>query len=252
LTAATQCDAWIAGRKRNPLARLRLFCFAYAGNGAAIFRAWSDGLPGDVEVCPVQLPGRGTRLMEAPFTRLSPLVQALAQALAPLLDKPCAFFGHSLGALIGFELARELRRRSGAGPDHLFVSAARAPQIAPRDRPLHDLPESELLAELRQLNGSPQAVLEDQELMELLLPAVRADFAVCETYAYVSEPPLACSISGFGGEQDRRVAQRDLDSWRDQTSARFSLRMFPGDHFFLNRMPPLLLQSISQDLRGIG
>src|ERR1700694_2711560 len=155
------CDQWIVRRKPGPHTRRRLFCFPYAGAGASIFRAWPDGLPTDVEVCPVQFPGRGTRLMERPFTRLSPLVEALAQALVPLLDKPFAFFGHSLGALVGFELARQLRRQTGVQPVRLFVSADRAPQIPPRDRPIHALPKGEFLVELRRLNGIPRKVLED-------------------------------------------------------------------------------------------
>ena len=127
MTTATAFDSWIACRTPNPQARLRLFCFPYAGAGASIFRTWSDGLPADVEVCPVQIPGRGTRLMETPFTQLAPMVEALAQTIGPLLDKPFAFFGHSLGALVGFELARQLRRQSGVQPVRLFVSADRAP-----------------------------------------------------------------------------------------------------------------------------
>src|ERR1039458_7197841 len=110
-TTAAAFDPWISCRRPGPEARLRLFCFPYAGAGALIFRTWSDGLPADVEVCPVQLPGRGTRLMERPFTQLSLLIEALAQALVPFLDKPFAFFGHSLGALVSFELARRIRRQ---------------------------------------------------------------------------------------------------------------------------------------------
>jgi medium-chain acyl-[acyl-carrier-protein] hydrolase len=249
MTTATAFDSWIAFRKPNPQARLRLFCFPYAGTGASIFRTWSDGLPADVEVCPVQFPGRGTRLMESPFTQLSPLVQALAEALVPLLDKPFAFFGHSLGALVGFELARQLRRHSGVQPVGLFVSADRAPQIPPRDRPLHALPEGEFLNELRRLNGIPGKVLEDIELMQIMLPVLRADFAVYETYVYTTEPPLDCPISTFGGLQDHRVSRGDLEAWRDQTNASFSLQMLPGDHFFLNKAQPLLHQVLSQELR---
>jgi medium-chain acyl-[acyl-carrier-protein] hydrolase len=252
MTIATAFDSWIACRKSNPQARLRLFCFPYAGTGASIFRTWSDGLPADVEVCPVQFPGRGTRLMETPFTQLSPLVQGLAQALVPLLDKPFAFFGHSLGALVGFELARQLRRQSGVQPVRLFVSADRAPQIPHRDRPIHALPEGEFLEELRRLNGIPGKVLEEVELMQMMLPVLRADFAVYETYVYSTEPPLNCPISTFGGLQDHRVSRGDLEAWRDQTSDTFSLRMFPGDHFFWNTTQPLLLQVLSQELRGDG
>ena len=252
MTAAIAFDSWIAFRKPNPQACLRLFCFPNAGTGASIFRTWSRGLPADVEVCPVQLPGRGTRLIETPFTQLTPLVQALAQALVPLLDKPFAFFGHSLGALVGFELARQLRRQSGVQPVRLFISADRAPQIPHQDRPIHELPEGELLVELRRLNGIPGKVLEDVELMQIMLPVLRADLAVYETYVYSTEPPLNCPISTFGGLQDHRVSRGDLEAWRDQTSVSFSLRMFPGDHFFWHTTQPLLLQVLSQELRGGG
>jgi medium-chain acyl-[acyl-carrier-protein] hydrolase len=252
MTTTTAFDSWIACRKPNPQARLRLFCFPYAGTGASIFRTWSDGLPADVEVCPVQFPGRGTRLMETPFTQLSPLVQALAQTLVPLLDKPFAFFGHSLGALVGFELARQLRRQSGVQPVRLFVSADRAPQIPHRERPIHALPEGEFLVELRRLNGIPGKVLEEAELMQIMLPVLRADFAVYETYVHSTEPPLNCPISTFGGLQDHRVSRGDLEAWRDQTSGSFSLWMFPGDHFFWNTIQPLLLKVLSQELGADG
>ena len=252
MITAIAFDSWIAFRKPNPQACLRLFCFPNAGTGASIFRTWSRGLPADVEVCPVQLPGRGTRLIETPFTQLTPLVQALAQALVPLLDKPFAFFGHSLGALVGFELARQLRRQSGVQPVHLFISADRAPQIPHQDRPIHELPEGELLVELRRLNGIPGKVLEDVELMQIMLPVLRADLAVYETYVYSTEPPLNCPISTFGGLQDHRVSRGDLEAWSDQTSVSFSLRMFPGDHFFWHTTQPLLLQVLSQELRGGG
>ena len=250
MIAATAYDSWIAFRRPNPQARLRLFCFPYAGNGAAMFRAWPGGLPAYVEVCPVQFPGRGSRLMETPFTRLPPLIEALGQALAPLLEKPFAFFGHSLGALVGFELARQLRRQSGVQPVRLFVSAARAPQIPSRHRPIHGLPEDQFLEELRRLNGTPAEVLEHVEFMQIMLPILRADFAIYETYAYSPEPPLTCCISSFGGLQDHRVSRDDLDAWREQTSASISRRMFPGDHFFLNTAQPLLLQALSEELPG--
>jgi medium-chain acyl-[acyl-carrier-protein] hydrolase len=252
MTTVIAVDSWIACRKPNPQARLRLFCFPYAGSGASMFRTWSDGLPADVEVCPVQFPGRGTRLMETPFTQLSLLVEGLAQALVPLMDKPFGFFGHSLGALVGFELARQLRRQSAVQPVCLFVSADRAPQIPHRDRPIHALPDGEFLAELRRLNGIPGKVLEDMELMQVMLPILRADFAVYETYVYATEPQLDCPISSFGGLHDHRVSRGDLEAWRSQTNASFSLQMFPGDHFFLNTTPSLLLEALSQVLRRDG
>jgi medium-chain acyl-[acyl-carrier-protein] hydrolase len=250
MTTAAAFDSWIACRKPRPQARLRLFCFPYAGGGALIFRTWADSLPADVEVCPIQLPGRGTRLMEPLCTQLSPLIQALAQALFPLLDKPFAFFGHSLGALVSFELARQLRRQYGVQPVRLFVSASRAPQLPHRGLPVHTLPEGDFLAELRHLNGIPRAVLEHEELMQITLPVLRADFAVYETYVYSTELPLNCPISTFGGLRDRTVSQSDLEAWREQTRGSFSLQMFPGDHFFLNTTQPLLLRVLSQELHG--
>lgn len=237
------------GRKPNPQARLRLFCLPYAGGAASVFRDWSGGLPADVEVCPIQFPGRGTRLMEPPYSSLSLLVEALAEALLPLLDKPFALFGHSLGSLVSFELARQLRANHRARPARLFVSAGPAPQIPHRELPIHDLPEKEFAAELRRLNGTPGELLEDKELMDIVIPSLRADFALYESYRYVSEPPLNCPISTYGGLSDQRVNHCDLEAWRDQTTLSFSIRMFPGDHFFLKSTQPLLLRALSQELR---
>ena len=250
MTTTAAFDSWIAYRKPRPQARLRLFYFPYAGGDALIYRTWADGLPADVEVCPIQLPGRGTRLMEPLFTQLSPLLQALAQALLPLLDKPFAFFGHSLGGLVSFELARQLRRQYGVQPIRLFVSEGHAPQFPHRGLPVHTLPEGDFLTELRRLNGTPRAMLEHEELMQIALPVLRAAFAIYETCVYATELPLNCSISAFGGLRDRTVSQSDLEAWREQTHGSFSLQMFPGDHFFLHTTQPLLLRVLSQELHG--
>jgi medium-chain acyl-[acyl-carrier-protein] hydrolase len=245
-TSAAAFDSWISFRKPNPEARLCLFCFPYAGAGALTFRNWQDWLPTDVEVCPIQLPGRGTRMAERPFTQLPPLVEALATALRPLADKSFAFFGHSLGALVSFELARRIRGQYGVRPVRLLVSAGRAPQVLHRGPPIHGLPKNEFLAELRRLNGTPSELLDHEELMEILLPLLRAEFAIYETYVYSTEPPLNCPIAVFGGLEDRRVNNSELEAWRAQTSGSFSLRMFPGDHFFLKQ--PLFLRALSQEL----
>jgi len=250
MTTTSAFDTWVSWHKPNPQASLRLFCFPYAGGAALTFRTWSNSLPMAFEVCPVELPGRGKRITSAPFTRLQPLVQAIAQALLPHLDKPFAFFGHSMGGLVSFEVARLLRKKYGLNPVHLFVSGYRAPQVPDPDPPIHALPEPEFLEELRRLNGTPEAVLENAELMQLLLPALRADFAVIETYAYIPESPLDCPITAFGGLQDREVSCDHLEAWREQTHAAFSLQMLPGDHFFLHSAQPLLLQSLSQELYG--
>lgn len=251
MTTAPTSKSWIVYPQPNSQAKLRLFCFHYAGGRAWIFRNWSDDLPSSVEICSIELPGRGFRLIEPPFTSLDPLVEAIASALLPHLEKPFAFFGHSMGGLISFELTRTLRKNHGLKPLHLFISGHRAPQLPDPDPPIHNLPESEFVDELRDLEGTPEEVLENAELMQLLLPSLRADFAVIETYAYVAEPPLECPITAFGGLQDQEVSYDELKAWQEQTNASFSLHMLPGNHFFLHSAQLLLLKLLSQDLHRL-
>lgn len=241
-------NPWLIYPKPNPKAYLRLFCFPYAGGGASIFRAWSIQLPPDIEVCSVQLPGRESRLKEPLFTNLSPLIDTLTPALLPHLDRPFAFFGHSVGALICFEVARQLRRLQHKNPLHLFISGRRAPQLPALEPPSHQLADAEFLEELRRYNGTPGNVLQNVELMNLFLPILRADLAINETYIYEHEAPLDCSISVFGGLEDGKVSRDSLAAWSKQTDGTFNLRMFPGDHFFLKSQQEALLQAICQDL----
>jgi medium-chain acyl-[acyl-carrier-protein] hydrolase len=244
----TQSNAWVSSPRPNPQANLRLFCFPYSGAGASIFYPWQNVLPPAIEVCPVQLPGRETRLAEPPFTRLPPLVGELAPALLPLLDKPFAFFGHSMGTLVSFELARCLRQHYGLSPVHLMVSGHNAPQTPDDEPPIHDLPEHEFTQKVRELNGIPEDVLANAELWQLLLPILRADFTVCETYAYQPGRPLQCSITVLGGLQDESLTRQGLQAWREHTTAAFSVRMFPGDHFYLNTARSLLIETIAREL----
>lgn len=185
---------------------------------------------------------------EVPFTQLVPLVEAIVQSLLPYLDKPFAFFGHSMGGLTSFEVARFLRCAYARSPVHLFVSGRRAPQIPNSGALIHTLPDAEFLEELRHLNGTPEAVLANEELMQLLLPTLRADFAVLETYTYQPESPLDYPITAFGGLQDPDVSCEMLEAWKEQTSVAFSLHMFLGDHFFIHTAQSLLLQSLNQSL----
>lgn len=249
--ATGSAERWLAYREANPRARLRMFCFPYAGGGASTYRGWGASLPQEVEVCPVQLPGREGRLREPPFTRSEEMIAAIADALTPWLDLPFVFFGHSMGGMIGFELARELRRRGRALPLHLFVSGRRAPQLPARDEPIHDLPEPEFIERLRELEGTPEEVLQHAELMKLLIPLLRADFAVNETYEYTEEPQLDIGISAFGGLSDVDVTRDDVEAWGVQTRGRFRMRMMPGGHFFLHNQKDLILESVARDLAEI-
>lgn len=246
--AIAPSNSWISLARPNPLAKIRLFCFPYSGAAASVFYPWADILPSTIEVCPVQLPGHGTRLAEPLFQRLATLVAAAADGLQPYLDKPFAFFGHSMGALLSFELARHLRRNGKPGPVHLFVSGHGAPHLPDRNPPLHPLPEPEFVAKLRELNGTPEEILRHQELLQLLIPILRADFAVCETYVHPPEPPLACPISAYGGLGDAYVSREELAAWQEHTASRFSVRMFPGDHFYLNSAQLYLLQALAREI----
>lgn len=213
-----------------------------------MFRTWSNELPSEIEVCAVQLPGRENRLNEPLRTQLSPVVQTLAQALLPHMNKPFAFFGHSMGALMSFELARQLQKQNSPVPVHLFVSGREAPQILDTKPPIHNLPLPAFVEKLRDYNGTPEVVLQDPELMQLLVPVLRADFAIVETYEYSNKEPLNCPISAFGGLEDSLVKHENLPDWRNQTSNSFQLRMLKGNHFFLHTERSLLLKYISQDL----
>ncbi len=242
---------WFVCLRPAPQARLRLFCFPYAGGGAPLFRNWPDGLPG-VEVWAAQLPGRGSRFREKALTAMPPLVQALAAHFAPDEDaRPYAFFGHSMGGRLAFELTRALRRQGRMLPARLFVSACPAPQLAPERPPIHSLPQAAFLAELARRNGIPQELLAEQELLDLLLPMVRADFMAYETAVYESEPPLprTCPIHAFGGVDDPLVSREALAAWQEQTAGTFQLSFFAGDHFFLRTAERELLGVVGRDCR---
>lgn len=250
IIAGLTSTPWLAGVKPNLSASLRLFCFPYAGGAAAIFRSWQAELP-EVEVCPVQLPGRGRRLKEPAYTNVHTLVQELAQGLFPFLGKPFAFFGHSMGASISFELARYLRREHNLMPRHLFLSGRRAPHIPAEHAPIYNLPEPEFITGLRDLKGTPHEALEQPDLMELLLPLLRADFELSETYTYLNGPLLDCPMSIYGGEEDDDVPREHLEAWGQLTTGSVSVKMFPGDHFFVNTAQSNLLRTLSQELKPL-
>ncbi len=250
--ATGRSSLWFVCPKPDPASRLRLFCFPYAGGSAAVFHPWPSRLPRGVEVCTLQLPGRGTRLREPAFTRISQVIPILGDVILPYLDIPFAFFGHSLGAFIGFELARHLRSQLDLHPAHLFVSGQRAPQTPDPHPPIRHLADDEFIEEVRRrYNGIPEEVLQAPELMEILLPALRADFSMNETYRYVAGDPLDCSISCFGGVDDRSRSHEELVAWQAQTLGSFELTMIPGDHFFIQTAHIPLLEALSREVGAL-
>lgn len=251
MTNIQKKESWITFPKANPSADLRLFCFPYAGGSSIMFRSWIKELPPNIELCPIELPGRGSNIKLAPLNRLEPILKELTQQIKPYLCKQFAFFGHSMGGLLSFELTRLLYKKYGISPVNLIISARGAPQILELEPPIHTLPESDFINKLREYNGTPDAVLENQELMQLFLPILRADFAVLETYTYEHALPLECAISVFGGLQDKKVTIVELEAWRKQTNNKFLLKMLPGNHFFINNSISLLTKEISNILKKI-
>ncbi|HEU0053256.1 MAG TPA: alpha/beta fold hydrolase [Longimicrobium sp.] len=244
-------SSWVVVPRPAPSAGLRLFCFPYAGAGASVFYSWPRALPAEVEVCAVQFPGREARIAEPAFTDVHALVDVLAGELAPWMDRPFAFFGHSNGALIAFELARRLRRDGRRGPAHIFASGRPAPQVPLWEEPIHALPEPEFLQALRRFKGTPEEILQNAEIMEMVSPTLRADFSISETYEHVPEAPLSVPITVYGGRADEEVPEHTLDPWREQTAAAYQKVMFPGDHFFLNGDRDALLRQLTAELRGV-
>jgi surfactin synthase thioesterase subunit len=243
---------WFSRPAPRPAARLRLFCLPYAGGGTAPFRPWVEHLPDDIELCLVQLPGRETRMREVPYTAVDDLVSDLTESLEPLLDRPFAVFGHSMGALIAFALTRRLAD-AGLPPERLLVSARRAPHIPDLDAPLHQLPDAAFVVGLvRRYNGIPKAILQDIDLLKLFLPTLRADLTMIETYRHTERPPLDVPISAFGGWEDTRATPADISGWRDLTRASFTLQMFPGGHFYINEQRTALLTAIGDALRDVS
>nr|WCB70654.1 Type II thioesterase [Corallococcus coralloides] len=243
-------NGWLITPRARQLAPLRLFCFPYAGGGASIYRPWAEQLPAWVELVCVQPPGRESRLRERAHTRLEALLAELVEVIRGELERPFAFYGHSMGALIAFELTRLLARRQLPLP-RLVVLGGRHASHVPDDEPVrHVLPDAELVESLREMNGIPDVALQHPEMMELVLPTLRADLELCETHPHVPGPPLPVPLCAYGGTKDR-VRQSALEAWRLHTRADFTLRMFGGDHFFLRSHRDEVLRALSGDLLAV-
>lgn len=243
--------SWIRKQRHNPNPKLRLFCFPYAGGGASLFRLWQENLSTEVDVCPVQLPGRESRIKELPYDNLYLLIEKLFEVMYPALNTPFVFLGYSLGGLISFELSRLLRRKVGILPDHLIIAACPAPHVPDLHSPVHQLPRSEFIESLKEMEGTPTEVFNDPGLLDFFIPLLRADFKIYETYHYSPDLPLACPISVYGGLGDESVPVDSLQSWQEQTTSSFKRRMFPGNHYFIRDNTHTLFQAILDDLSTV-
>ncbi|MFJ2868426.1 thioesterase II family protein [Kitasatospora sp. NPDC087314] len=242
-------SAWVVRPAPRPDARLRLICFAYAGGGSSAFAEWPRALPADVEVCAVRLPGRESRIFQPAYRDVDELVPVLTEVLAEHCEAPFVLFGHSMGALIAFALARRLRAEGRPAPEHLVVSGRRAPQLV-HNRPLiHHLPDGQFVERLRELGGTPEELLADARAMRLVLPGLRADFQLNDTYRHRPEEPLPVPVTAFGGRADPHVDPEGVAAWARQSTGRFTMRMFDGGHFFLHSARQEVLRELGRLLR---
>lgn len=243
-------NPWLNLYQPRPLAKVRLFCFPHAGCAAATYGGWAAALPPDIESYAIEYPGRGARRAERPFVRLPALVAALLTSVGDAFTMPFATFGHCLGALIAFELVRQLQRQGQSPPVAMFVAGCRGPSLPPRKPPVYTLSEPELLDELRALNGMSDDMLARRDLLDLFLPTLRADFEVGDTYVYRPAAKIDCPIIASAGAADPETPPDDLQAWAAESHEPLIVRRYPGDHFFLRTAEASVLHDLARDLLG--
>jgi medium-chain acyl-[acyl-carrier-protein] hydrolase len=238
---------WLPHRRRQPNASINLLCFPYAGGGASTYRDWQTAWPERIEVCSLELPGRETRFGEPLGTDLLAMAREIAGLIEPLWERPLAFFGHSMGAHLAYETARIVRER-GHEPHLLIVSGSQAPSAPRREPPLHDLPHAEFVAQLERLRGTPSEVLAEPELLELIVPILRADCTLIECHVSPPGVDLECPVMALGGSEDPHVTREDLAAWRAHTSGEFREHVLAGNHFFVHSRRKEVLELVQAAL----
>lgn len=245
-------NPWLENWLPRSEAQVRLFCFPHVGGAASIYRSWPAKFSEKVELLAVELPGRGRRFGEKPFSSLKELIPVFHQAVSSYLDKPFFMFGHSMGALIAYEWALFLRNEKRYLPLSLILSAFGAPQLPRRaQKILYNLPDAEFLKELERLKGTPPEVLKHKELMQLLLPMIRADLKMIETYEYQASETLPIPFCILGATQDSEVEEPRLLAWKELTNSTFKSKIFEGDHFFIQHQRDEVLGFVSQEIESV-
>ncbi|MDH5231846.1 MAG: thioesterase domain-containing protein [Gammaproteobacteria bacterium] len=232
----------------NPSAQIRLLCFPYAGSSSSIFDSWRDQIDSHIELLAYELPGRGSRFCEPAFYSLEHILEELTFEVEKYLDKPIALFGHSNGSLIAYELAYILQTRFNKVCDHVFLSARKSASIAHKGKHLHSLNDESLISELRTLGGTPEEVLNNADLLSIILPIIRADFSISETYCFKNRLELHSNYSLFRGSEDHHVNIEQLIRWRELFSGFGQEYVFPGDHFFIHSHQHQLVNKINESL----
>lgn len=241
-------DEWFFCKKPNVGASMRLFCFPFSGGGASVFNGWVEPAGPGIEICALQLPGRETRYPEPKVKDFDYLVEQTARAIYEYRDKSFAIFGYSFGALLAFEVCRELRRQDMVMPLHLFVAACQAPQIPDAYPPISMLDDREFVEKVEELFEPQSEAWNHLELRDFLLPVLRDDIAVCESYVYREEAPLSCPIHVFAGEQDRSISVDSTRYWSEQSTGTVCQYVFPGGHFFIDNSVDEIISLVSSAL----
>lgn len=248
-SSSTGETKWIVRTRSSREPRVRLFCLPHAGGAANVYRRWHSHFPAEIQVCAIELPGRATRWSEPAIDHAHELAETTAEALMPHLDRPYAIFGHSMGALLAFEVARALRRKAQREPFLLIASGRGAPQCDPSEPRIAHLPEREFIERLQaRYQAIPREVLAEPELLRFVVPLLRADLTLIETYAWTADTPLTCRIAAFGGTFDALVPQASLSAWREQTQGSFGVRMFPTGHFFNGAAEDLVMRAVEEEI----
>jgi medium-chain acyl-[acyl-carrier-protein] hydrolase len=248
MTTPSCCYPWLAAKHRHNQTCLRLFCFPYAGGGASIYRQWQTQMIDGIDVCPVQLPGREGRIEEPPCSDMRRLIKEMAYHLKAFFTAPFALFGHSMGGMIAYELARYLSNGPGAFPVHLFISASFPPHMLKQQSLVHRLPEAEFADMMERRGGMPKPILQNEEFRKLVLPILRADFALVENASHDNHGTLDIPFTVLSGDEDSSLSPETIDGWRGYTQGQFTRKLVPGDHFFINSARSAVIKTINATL----
>ena len=245
-------NSWVTCPRPQPDAKIRLFCLPFAGGGASLYRPWTTQLAPTIEVCPIQLPGRENRYSEKPITDAHQMAKAIATQMLPFLDRPYAIFGHSMGALLAYEVSREHARLKAKAPEILFVSAHRAPHLPRKRALLHALPNAQFIESLKQYGGFPEEILNNQEFIDFILPTMRSDMTLCDLYAFTKrEVSIQTPFEVFAGVDDREAGPSEMESWSEHTQGQANLTVFDGGHFFLRTHSKELLSHLLNTIHSL-
>lgn len=241
-------NSWFITPNLNNKAIVRLFCFHCAGGDASTFYPWAKKINSSIELISIQLPGHGMKFDEPKLRSMEAIIAYLNNAILPYFDRPYFFFGHSLGALVAFELTRSLQKNCKPLPECLFVAGKNPPHIRDQKFICH-LSDQEIIEEIKKYNGIPAEILAETSLMNIFLPIFRADFEVLETYVYYKSLPLTCNLIALGGVEDPIVKAVNIEAWKIHTSGKFQSYLLTGDHFFIKSQQPEVLEIIYQTIQ---